>query len=227
MLASCDRYFESLLDDEERVRGRRFIASADRVRHSVSHGLLRTLAGHYLGIPARSLAFERGAFGKPHVAEPAHSGLHFNVSHSGDVVLLVFSRIGEVGIDVERWNARLDDAERTRLADALFSETERQTLHSVPPFECERAFYAIWSRKEAYLKGTGAGITGGLAFFDVSLDVGEEGVTAHGSGPAATDAWRLQGIDVGDGYSAALATVSRGALEQWEAHPGLFTGADA
>ncbi len=221
-LAPCERYFESLLDADERTRGSRFHAAADRLRHVVSRGALRFLAASYLDVDARTLRFELGPFGKPCVASLASPGLSFNVSHSGDVVLLAFARDGDVGIDVEHWSARLDDIARARLAQSVFSAEEREVLHMLPLAEREGAFYTIWSRKEAYLKGTGAGISAGLAHFDVSA--GDDArLIADRSCPANVDRWRLHDIDVGVGYSAALAaTPPDKRLELWVADPLLF-----
>lgn len=222
-LAPCERYFASLLDDDERARGNRFHAAPDRLRHVVSRGVLRSLAANYLDVDARTLRFELGAFGKPRGASIASADLGFNVSHSGDVVLLVFARNGDVGVDVEHWNTRLDDIERARLAQSVFSVEECEVLRMLPFAERERAFYAIWSRKEAYLKGTGAGISAGLAHFDVSAN-DDARLIADRSCPANIDRWGLHDIDVGVGYSAALAaTLPHRRVEHWVADPSLFT----
>ncbi len=224
-LAQCEPYFDRLLDAEERARGNRYHAAADRARHIVSRGILRALAAHYLDVDARALHFAQGPFGKPHLAASSHAALTFNLSHSGDVVLLAFACNGEVGIDVEHWNDRLDDQARARLAESAFSVQESTTLHALPLGQRETAFYATWSRKEAYLKGTGLGVSGGLTHFTVTASDDVRLIADHRH-PAHVLQWRLHDIDVGDGYSAALAAnPPHRRVEHWIAAPPLFSGA--
>ena len=196
----------SLLDASERARGDAYFAQVDRQRHLVTRGVLRTLVGHYAGKSPNAVRFDVGAFGKPSVSSPDHARLRFNVSHSGDIVLLAFARTGDLGVDVEQWNDRLGEPERTRIGDYVFSDEERAAIAQLSSAaERERAFYALWSRKEAYLKGTGAGISGGLAHVEVSIDDVAR-LTVDRRDASAADRWSLRDIDVGAGYSAALAS---------------------
>ncbi|CAN5452080.1 4'-phosphopantetheinyl transferase superfamily protein [soil metagenome] len=223
-LALCARHFDSLIDDEERTRGNAYHAAADRMRHLITRGVLRTLAGHYLTVPPADVRFAHGEFGKPRIASPHGAKLSFNVSHSGDVVLLAFTRDGDVGVDVERWNPRLGATERARLGDSVFSTTERTAIGALSSaFAREGAFYSIWSRKEAYLKGTGAGISAGLSHVDVSA--GETArLIADRRAPMAAQRWSMCDVDVGPGYSAALAWSAAGAsVELLVASPQLFS----
>ena len=198
--------FASLLDAGERARGDAYYAQVDRQRHLVTRGVLRTLVGHYEGTSPNAVRFDVGAFGKPSVFPPHHARLRFNVSHSGDIVLLAFARTGDVGVDVEQWNDRLGEPERTRIGDYVFSDAERAAIAQLSSeAERARAFYALWSRKEAYLKGTGAGISGGLAHVEISVDDVAR-LTVDRRDARAADRWSLRDIDVGAGYSAALAS---------------------
>jgi 4'-phosphopantetheinyl transferase len=221
-LASCVHRFDAMLDAEECSRGNQYHAAADRMRHLITRGVLRALAGHYLSVPPNELRFGAGAFGKPYIASPPGADLGFNASHSGDVVLLAFARDGDVGVDVERWNSRLGEAERARLAESVFSMAERAAIAVLPSeWERERAFYSIWSRKEAYLKGTGAGISAGLAHIDVSADDTAR-LIADRRAPMAAERWSMCDVDVGSGYSAALACNPAHAVEVRIASPHLF-----
>ena len=196
----------ALVDAEEHARGNAFYAPADRMRHLVTRGVLRTLVGHYVRTSPQLVRFQLGTFGKPSVLSPQRARLSFNVSHSGDIVLLAFARTGDVGVDVEQWNDRLGEPERTRIGDYVFTEEERAAIAQLSSAaERERAFYALWSRKEAYLKGTGAGISGGLAHVEISVDDVAR-LTVDRRDERAAGRWSLRDIDVGDGYSAALAS---------------------
>ena len=195
--------FSALLDQAERERGARFLHLGDRFRHVVSHGLLRTLAGHYLGRAPEALAFAEGTHGKPHLSGLDQGRLAFNLSHSGDAVLIAMARRGNVGVDVECWNERLDERAVDRITESVFSPRECAALRRMPPDRRRAAFYAVWSRKEAFIKATGLGLSQVLAHFDVSAEPGEARLLADSAGGA--DRWMLHDLDVGPGYSAALA----------------------
>jgi 4'-phosphopantetheinyl transferase len=205
LLAEHVDAFTALVDAAERTRGDAFHAAVDRRRHLVTRGVLRTLAGHYTSTPPDAVGFELGTFGKPRIAASHGGPLSFNISHSGVVVLLAFAREGAIGVDVEQWNMRLGDVERARIGESVFSPRERAALGALTsPQERERAFYALWSRKEAYLKGTGAGISDGLAHVEVSADE-EARLIDDRRDPQARSEWALLDIEVGPRYSAALA----------------------
>lgn len=205
-LAHAVDAFAAVVAPDERARGNAFHAPADRMRHLVTRGVLRTLVGRYLATSPSAVCFEVGTFGKPSVVSPLGARLTFNVSHSGDIVLLAFAREGELGVDVERWNPRLGEVERTRIGENVFTRLERAAIATLSSAaDQERAFYALWSRKEAYLKGTGAGISAGLAHVEVSA--GEDArLIDDRRDPLARDRWTLRDIDVGPGYAAALAS---------------------
>jgi len=224
-LSACVDYFDALIDDAERTRGAAFHAPADRLRHLVTRALLRFLGGHYLGTSPAALRFELGRFGKPGIATPRDPALQFNISHSGDIVLLAFAREGDVGVDVERWQSRMGEAERSRVGESVFSKAERSAIHALSSSaEREMAFYTLWSRKEAYLKGTGAGIAGGLSHVDVAVDA-QARLIADDRDARAAERWTLRDIDVGPGYSAALASSPPGqAVVPLTLSPHLFDG---
>lgn len=222
-LAPCAHRFDALIDDQERRRGDAYLLAADRARHLTARGVLRALAGHYLAVAPADVRFGIGEFGKPYVASPPGAELSFNVSHSGEVVLLAFARDGDLGVDVQRWNARLGDAERERLAASVCSAGERATMAGLSPGEArQRAFYSIWSRKEAYLKATGAGISAGLVHVEVSADDTAR-LIADPREPMTVERWGMCDVDVGHGYSAALVCSARDRLVELRvASPGLF-----
>ena len=202
-LASREAAFSALLDPREQARGARFRQQADRLRYAISHGLLRTLAGHYLGRVPTEVCFGEGTHGKPHVSGRDHGHLAFSLSHSGDAVLIALARRGNVGVDVESWNERLDERAMHRITESVFSTREGAALKQMAAEQRRAAFYAVWSRKEAYIKATGLGLSQGLAHFDVSPEPGEARLLADRNHDAA--GWVLHDLDPGPGYSAALA----------------------
>lgn len=202
-LAPFEAAFGALLDQPELERGARFLHHADRLRYAVSHGLLRTLAGHYLDRAPRGVCFGEGQHGKPHVEGPDKDHLAFSLSHSGDIVLVAMARGGNVGVDVEAWSQRLDERATERIAESVFSAYECAGLKQMAPTARRAAFYAVWSRKEAYIKATGSGISRGLAHFDVSTELGAARLIADRLGDAG--GWALHDLHVGPGYSAAVA----------------------
>lgn len=195
---------ESQLSHDELHRASRFHFDRDRERYVRSHVALRTILSEYAGDPGSHLAFEAGPFGKPALASvgSASRKLEFNLSHSGDWALIAVAA-QSVGVDVERWDAAVECLE---LAEHYFSHAERLALRSLVTGEAlTRGFFQAWSRKEAYLKATGMGISDGLHHFDVSLHPDEPAaLLADRNDPAARDRWSMASVDVGAGYSAAV-----------------------
>ena len=193
--------FFLLLDAAERERHSRFHFERDAARFAVSHGLLRVLLAQYTGAEAAALMVDQGPNGKPHLT----SGPSFNLSHSGDAILLAIARDANVGVDVEQWSDRLGLGEMERLADHAFSKREQVALCALQDVERAAAFYATWSRKEAYIKSTGIGITQGLDHFDVSCNPRDAQLIADRRADGNVQAWKLVDLTLEPGYSGALA----------------------
>ena len=204
-LSRCAPAFHDLLDADERERSGRFHHEADRLRHVVSHGLLRTLVGLYLDRPAASLRFAAGQYGKPHLTGVDAGRLAHSLSHSGDLVLIAVARRGNVGVDVEHWAPRLAGSDLDRLAASVFSAHECAALRGLDAEAHRAAFYAVWTRKEAYLKATGTGIARGLAHFDVSGERDAARLLADRLRAGAAERWTLHDVVPAAGYSGAVA----------------------
>ncbi len=194
--------FASLLSDDERARAARFHFDRDRIAYTIARGALRTLAGRYLGRPPGALGFGYHAKGKPYLLAPDGEWLRFNVSHSGEVAVIGFAPHGEIGVDVERRRAMSDLAS---LAHTSFSPDEYARFCALPSHEREAAFFRCWSRKEAFIKLTGEGVSQ-LADFDVSLEPGEPARLLRLAGePQGQPRWSLDDLPNIPGYAAALA----------------------
>lgn len=160
-----------LLAADETARAERFRFDRHCRRYIVGRGVLRTLLGHYLDRDPRQVSFRYGPNEKPYLAEPAPGPdaahrLEFNLSNSDDLAVVAFTRGEEVGADVEKLRPLPDALD---IAERFFSAGERRVLAKVPREEREQAFFRAWTRKEAYLKAVGTGITVPLDRFDVSL----------------------------------------------------------
>jgi 4'-phosphopantetheinyl transferase len=192
----------SVLSPDERERARRFHFDVHRRAFVAAHAATRAVLAGYANVPAASLAFTTGEFGKPALADVPD--LQFNLSHSGDLALLAVSRRGEVGVDVEKWNAQID---HLNLAEHFFSEGEQAALRGLADAseQVVAGFFAAWSRKEAYLKASGHVITRGLHHFNVSLVPGEPArLIGDELDDVATDRWVMRELPAGEGYSAAV-----------------------
>jgi 4'-phosphopantetheinyl transferase len=194
-----------LLSETERQRANSCYFAKDRTRFVIAHGMLRRILAGYAGIDADALSFDAGEFGKPSLrSDHAREGLEFNLSHSGDLALLAVSESGPVGVDIQRWDER---AELLDIASRFFSTAECESLRTLAgsPSLVIDAFYAAWSRKEAYLKATGHGVSRGLQHFDVTLSPAEPArLLADRLDPLGVTRWVLASISVTEGYSAAL-----------------------
>ncbi len=206
--------FHEVLSAEERARAERFYFEADRRRAIIGRGVSRLLLGLYLGRAAHRIEFKYNAFGKPALADP-NLPFQFNVSHSGDVILVATAIDRVLGVDVERMRPDMANAE---IAARYFSPSECSTLLALPPeMRCE-AFFACWTRKEAYLKARGDGLSLPLDRFDVAFAPTEKPrLLATRHDPAEASRYTLCALDAGPGYAAALAVEgSNWRLKCWE-----------
>ena len=197
---------ERVISADEAVRAARFVVAADRTRYAAAHGLLRVVLSGYLGVRPEEVVFERGIGGKPCVASRR---VRFSLSHSGARGLVAVSAEREVGVDIERIR-ELGDVEG--LARRCFSPLERAALSAVPPSQRQAAFFAGWTRKEAFLKVLGEGLSRPLDSFDVTLKPGEPARLLRDRGaPAVSGRYALRALRTAPRYVAALAIDGCGA----------------
>jgi 4'-phosphopantetheinyl transferase len=203
-LAQADRTVETLastLTPDEHERAARFHFDRDRRRFIVARGLLRRLLGHYAGAPAEAIRFAYGPFGKPHlVVDAGQPKLEFSLSHSEDWALAGFARGREIGVDLEAIRPISDYRD---LADTNFAPAETAALLALPEDQQIEGFFACWTRKEAYVKALGLGLSLDLSSFVVTVrpDGGAETIPAS---PTAS-AHRVWGMRALPGFWAAAA----------------------
>lgn len=193
-----------ILSEDEQKRADRFRFPKDRHHFIISHAVLRILLGRYLKLPAETIRFEYNKYGKPSLARTVgDDSLKFNLSHSGKLALYAFVRHREVGIDVEWSHRRIDQAEQ--IAKRFFSAAENEVFRALPEYLKREAFFNCWTRKEAYIKARGRGLSLPLDQFDVTLRPGEPAkLLATRDDPSQASCWTMQAIDPGADYIAAL-----------------------
>ncbi len=205
----------AILSEDERARAERFRSSRDCQRSIASRGLLRLLLGRYLGADSSKIRFLYNREGKPGLADEAIArGLRFNVAHSQGLALFAFARGRELGVDLERMDAGVS---AERIPEHFFSPRECAALRALPLEQQPEAFFACWTRKEAYIKAKGKGLALRLDQFDVALAPSEPVAllqTAEGSREVLR--WSLHDLSPAPGYSGALAIEGRGCeLRGW------------
>ncbi len=185
-----------LLSSDEAERAARFRFEPDRDAFVTARARLRTLAGSYLGVAPEDVVFAYGVRGKPELP-----GLSFNVSHAGDVVLAAFAPAGRVGVDVE---AMRPDVEMRALARRFFTGAENAALERLSDGELVRGFYGCWTRKEAFVKAVGEGLSFELDRVEVSVPPAPARVLSIDGDAGAAGAWTMADVDAGPGYAGAV-----------------------
>lgn len=162
-----DELLWKMLSPGERDRAGRFRFDQLRFRFLRSHGILRAVLSRYTGIPADILPIETAVGGKPYLGVQAGSGLRFNLSHSGDWMVVGIAALHELGVDIEI-NAR--EVEWKLIAQDYFHPREIEAIAGLAePIQQLKAFFRVWTLKEAYLKAVGSGLAGGLEQVEVKV----------------------------------------------------------
>jgi 4'-phosphopantetheinyl transferase len=191
-----------ILSPDEKARAERFVFGHHRRAYVLSRCILRALLGRYISLPATDIQFSYGSKGKPHLLE-LNSRVRFNCSHSAGMVLYAITRHRDLGIDIEKIRP-LQDMEE--IAQRFFCPEEVRELWSFMPPEREAAFFRCWSRKEAYVKAVGDGLSIPLDTFCVTLAPGDSaGFVYFGNDRELAREWTLHDITTMDGYAAAIA----------------------
>lgn len=188
--------------------------------------MLREILGYCTGADPGDLRFGCNAFGKPFLKGIARQESPcFNLSHSGELLLVAVALGREVGIDLERLRGGLDFRS---LAQRFFSKRETSSLLALPADRRKEAFFACWTRKEACVKAFGRGLAFPLEQFDVSVHPDRAAkLLAIRGGQLPHRRWRLADLPAPPGYAAALAAEG-GAFRfrqwQWSRCAGTAAG---
>jgi 4'-phosphopantetheinyl transferase len=203
-----DSAFDDLLgvlSDEERDRARRFRFDHLQQQYTIAHGALRVLLGRYLSVAPDRLRFDEGSQGKPQltVSPGPPAAIRFNLSHSNDLAVVAVAADRDIGVDIE---ALRPVPEMEEIARRYFSEQEAIDLMRSGGDAREQNFFRIWTRKEAFIKAIGEGLSCPLDSFAVSVDRDEAArvIQLHGDADAAR-AWQLHAFQPAPRYAGALA----------------------
>ncbi len=190
------------LSSEENTQAARFAFDADRGRFTTAHAALRLILSGYLESDPHEIAFTENDWGKPELAGMVGS-VSFNMSHSGDVVLLAFATGRRVGVDVEQVKPGFPVDE---VAPRFFAPGEIEALKTYDGDEKTRAFFRIWTRKEALIKAVGKGLSMPLASFEVSAGEGDSSaLRSMASAPQGRSEWTIEDLRIAADYAGALA----------------------
>jgi 4'-phosphopantetheinyl transferase len=197
------RALTALLSDSERERASRFVFERDRRRFTIARARLRQLLAERLGIQPGSLEFTYSAYGKPALARRfADSDLRFNVSHCEDLAVYALAVGQEVGIDVEVVRVMRDADD---IAARFFSRRENEAYRALDPRDRPLGFFNCWTRKEAFIKALGEGLSHPLDRFDVSLAPGEPArILRVENAPGNNCGWRMRSFSPAPGFVAAV-----------------------
>jgi 4'-phosphopantetheinyl transferase len=189
------------LDEEELRRAARFHFQRDRTRFLASRGILRHILSRYLETAPQQIHFGYAPEGKPFLLE--HRDLHFNLSHAANVLVVGVARDRPLGVDVERVPG--DDIVDS-VSHVAFSAPERRALQSLATAERRDFFARLWTRKEAYIKADGQGMSLRVDHIDVSTSP-DRVLLLNDSWNQWSESpqWTLRSFSVGPGYTASLA----------------------
>jgi 4'-phosphopantetheinyl transferase len=202
----------SLLSADEQARAARFHFDSDRLHFTSARGQLRCILAACLQITPQAVMFVYNPHGKP--AQVNAPDLHFNLSHSSGLGLLALSTGQAVGIDIESIRPAVD---RDNIARRFFAPAEVAALHALPAEQQEQAFFTCWTRKEAYIKARGLGLSIPLGQFVVSLAPGEPARLLAREPGAPAGQYAMAAIDPGPGQVAAVAVEGRlASLQLWD-----------
>jgi 4'-phosphopantetheinyl transferase len=188
-------YFLSVMHPDEIKRANKYLRINDKNRFIVSRGSLRCILGKYMGLPPHLIEFNIGENKKPYVANAGQTDLHYNISHSGDWILLAVSN-SALGADVEFINHSFSYRE---VIDDHFSIDEAAYIRQNRSLE---RFFMLWTRKEALTKATGKGLDE-----DLKLIPALDGVNlADSSIISSSSDLIVNSFKLHDQYMASIAT---------------------
>lgn len=190
-----------ILSADELERADRFHFEKDRSRFITARGMLRQILGKYLSQHPKGIHFEYSSYGKPGLGPDSGFGnLKFNLSHSDGLALLAITQDKNIGVDIERIR---HDISIEQIAGRFFSFDEINSLDKLFEQQKNELFFQYWTRKEAFLKATGKGLSFPMEHCDVSTMSGREFspviIQKEGSD------WHVKDLFPGEGFAAAIA----------------------
>ncbi len=201
-------YLQTLLSEAEFNRAARFKFPQLQQRFIAAKGTLRILLSKYLGCSPKTVVFSYGSHGKPELVSKIFRSepLYFNQSDTNLFALYAFTKINPVGVDIE-WIR--NDIEALSLAERFFAPNETIALQSQPPEQQITAFFRIWTRKEAFIKAIGEGLSFPLHDFEVNLDKNFAKLKSIHADTLKATKWTLEDLQPSEDYIGAVAVEGR------------------
>jgi 4'-phosphopantetheinyl transferase len=214
--SACDKAAVLSFEERERVAGYRTQYLRDRATQSFFQS--RLILSKYVDLAPDKLTLLRRRFGKPWLLEDPN--LYFNSSHSADMYVCAVSRVGELGIDVERLSDVSDAMQITR---QFFAPGEVRAFEQMPAEEKMSAFFRCWTRKEAIIKATGEGLQRDLNDFEVSLESVAVAPLIHCDETLGQPSdWEIHSFVPTTGYIGAIAIRDRGTQLRFRGAPSVL-----
>ena len=186
------------------MRAAGFHFQQDRERFLAARGLLRHILAGYLDTEPGRLGFGYARMGKPFLLE--HRGLHFNLSHAASELILGVARGSELGVDIE---GVFSETVMHEVCGTVLSHPERAAFEKLDADLRRDWFVRLWTRKEAYIKADGAGMSLPLDRIDVATQPDRIRVLGAGIEDwTLSPRWILRELTVAPGYAATLAVES-------------------
>ena len=188
-----------ILSEDEKKRANSFKFEIHKNRFIIARSTMKLILSRYLNLPPEKIKFKYNAYGKPQLVNELKSeGLEFNLSHSENLAIYGISRHHLVGVDLE-YLRPMKEAEK--LAERFFCSREFEAIKSLSIDKKEKAFFKLWTAKEAYLKAIGKGISGGLEQIEISLKEPMELIKVPEN---AQSCWELLSFTPHPNYIAAM-----------------------
>jgi 4'-phosphopantetheinyl transferase len=213
---SCLQSLQQTLSIDERTKAEHFHFEKDRSHFIVGRGALRAILSYYLDIDPSALCFSYNPYGKPFlIAGQGGDMLRFNLSHAHGIALIAITKNRNIGIDIESIRA---DFPWQQIAESFFSPLENAVLQSLPVDIQHHAFFTCWTRKEAYIKAVGKGLSIPLDRFDVTVAPGEAAALLNfPENPQEVSRWSLIELIPASDMVATLAVEGdRGQVLCWQ-----------
>ncbi len=202
-----------LLSIEEQKRGLRYKFAQHKRRFTAAKGMLRLILSQYLNQAPEQINFTYNAHGKPQLDQGSKLSLEFNTSDSNEIALFAISATEPVGVDLEFIHKEID---AEAIARRFFSDYEVRELLELPNEQRNAAFFNIWTRKEAFIKALGLGLSFPLKGFDVSLEKQAALLSVRQGGHIAAE-WSLFALEPAEDYAGALAVRGKNkTLKLWD-----------
>jgi 4'-phosphopantetheinyl transferase len=209
-----------MLSEDEFSRAESFYFDVDRKRFITRRGLLRIILSFYIGINPKEIQFSYGSYGKPYLSTELDNGnIQFSLSHSDGLAIYAFTRGCRIGLDMEAMK-ELPDVEY--IVACFFSPRENAIFRQLAPKLQQERFLQWWTRKEAYLKATGEGLTHPLNMVDIALGPDEPTQLLHPGAHSKGSDWSLKVLSPAKHYVAAVVVESQKFnLSCWHWQPSI------